>query len=638
MSKSTPIEETDRLLNDLEDLAASSASNAVFFDRLLTSLQLLVSSQSAAILLSISPNQFGIISKVGNLPPDAIQRWESMRSHQAPDHFCLNDTITVPIQSESSDSGCLYVGFAKPLPESARQGLIPIVEAFAEILQVRQIHRIEKLVHEHWALASVLMNQLMGTHSREQAAGLLADRLTVLFSAARVSVASSTSSAVPQVLAVSSIPDFDKKSDPIQGLEHLALKIFDQRAPVIRESKAGDSSTNGTTPEWLDDGTFENVIGLLLPGAADASVSEVLLVEWANRKDMLESLSAVQHFLPGIGAVWHAQMRWLALPRITRNLGGWFTRSGKALRSTVVKGLMVGMAALFCVYIFCLPSDFTIEADSTLEPLARNVVFASADGFVESISVVDGQAVKKGQSLVQLSSPNLESQIEETTGQLRAIAEKRNGLRIAINQLKSNSTDSELSQNRMAADILMLDVQEKHAQEKFKYLKQERERLQLISPIDGIVVAKDLHRELNGRPLRRGDALFQIVDLEGEWQLRVLVADRDAGFVQQFYPARQQEVSFQFDSLPGEIFQGKVTFISSSVESVPGKMSAVPTYIQIDPSTAAKAYMGANARVYFQCGKQPLWYVWCRPLVETVQRSVWLFDFRMGSSGTGASS
>jgi hypothetical protein len=26
---------------------------------------------------------------------------------------------------------------------------------------------------------------------------------------------------------------------------------------------------------------------------------------------------------------------------------------------------------------------------------------------------------------------------------------------------------------------------------------------------------------------------------------------------------------------------------------------------------------------FFDCGQQPLWFVWCRPLVEATQRRLW---------------
>jgi multidrug efflux pump subunit AcrA (membrane-fusion protein) len=280
---------------------------------------------------------------------------------------------------------------------------------------------------------------------------------------------------------------------------------------------------------------------------------------------------------------------------------------------------------LIGVWWLMRPYPLTIEADAVLEPISRRAIHASADGFIEELFVEDGQSVQKNQKLVRLRSPALDLQIEETLGQKLAFAEKRNGLRVAVNQLSPSSPDSSAAQTRLSADIMLLETQEKLANEKLTFLMNEKSKLTIESPIEGVIVSRDLRRELEFRPLRRGDTLFGIADLEGDWQLSTRVADRDSGYVLDNYGDADKEVSFVLNSDPQQHFHGKVTKISSVMESGAREESFLPVFVHVEKGIAKESNLGANAKAFFHCGSQPTWFVWCRPLVETIQKRVWLF-------------
>lgn len=122
-------------------------------------------------------------------------------------------------------------------------------------------------------------------------------------------------------------------------------------------------------------------------------------------------------------------------------------------------------------------------------------------------------------------------QIEESEGQLLALEEKKNSLRVAVNQLSSNASDV-ANQTRLSAELKIIEIQAKQALEKRLFFREQQSELLLKSPIQGVVVGGDLKRELSDRPLQRGDVLFRVADVQGPWKLKILVADRDGAYVQ----------------------------------------------------------------------------------------------------------
>ena len=137
-------------------------------------------------------------------------------------------------------------------------------------------------------------------------------------------------------------------------------------------------------------------------------------------------------------------------------------------------------------------------------------------------------------------------------------------------------------------------------------------------------MTRELRKELEARPLRRGDSLFSIADLNGAWQLNIHVADRDSGYLLAHYNALPQTVSFVFESLPGERFTAEVRHIANAMENPKGTGCYLLALATLEQEVAKRSQMGASARVYFHCGQQPLWFVWCRPMVEAFQKRVWL--------------
>jgi hypothetical protein len=296
--------------------------------------------------------------------------------------------------------------------------------------------------------------------------------------------------------------------------------------------------------------------------------------------------------------------------------------SAKLARS-IPKGALIlcGIAAIACLAM--IPYPFTIEAQAYIEPVDQRIIHASADSFIQNILVREGQLVKAQAPLLQLRSPSLELQIEEVAGQQRALEEKKNGLRVAVNQLSSNATDL-ANQTRLSADLKIVEVQELQSRKKQEFLLQQKEELLVRSPIEGMVVGGDLERELSDRPLQRGEALFRVADLQGPWQLMLLVADRDGGYVQKAMEQGPVEFDWGLENSTQKGLRASLESMTKDVDQRPGQGPCRIAKASIQKQQIDQPVIGAVAYARIPCGTRPLWYIWSRPLVEFLQKRFWL--------------
>ena len=296
-------------------------------------------------------------------------------------------------------------------------------------------------------------------------------------------------------------------------------------------------------------------------------------------------------------------------------------------------------ALLLMAWALRLPYPLTIEAEGSYEPVISRAIYAADDGFVEELLVEDGEAVAAGDPLVRLRAPTLELRIEQVSGELRGVAEESSGIRIAINQLDPDAAEALSNQSRLASKIIELETKHEYLERQLEMLHTQRESLLLRAPIDGTVVARDLQRHLAARPVRRGDTLFSIVDLAGPWQIRVQVADRDAGYLRAHYASyptadvadaaasarrtSDSSITFTLTSKPAERWSAQVRQIAEHVENRHGQGCYVDVRADVDAGQQAGTHAGAGVHAFFGCGSQPVWFVWSRPLLEAAQRKFW---------------
>ena len=118
--KNAQLDDTDRLLDELENAARSSISNHHFFDQLLSSLRLLVNSESASIILQVQSARWITVAQSGNSSNECLNAFISDCSEKPQSEY-LSSTLGslswfgIPIHAQSEAGNTGKVGDLKTI-------------------------------------------------------------------------------------------------------------------------------------------------------------------------------------------------------------------------------------------------------------------------------------------------------------------------------------------------------------------------------------------------------------------------------------------------------------------------------------------------------------------------------------------
>jgi len=619
------LETTDWVLGQLEAIARNADPQNQFYPRLTQSLLPLLNADCVLLAIELESKPLVLFSSGNSPDPVSLQAALQLAFAQQPSSGSLApnpiDPTSLPPHRALSDPW-ISVRFpknnpSKPLAILARFANLPgheqlsgaenLLDALAEIAELREVYVENHRAVGLWKQAIVRSEDLTNAQSHPQLNRGVVEALRELLQADRVSLFQKDHRAA-SMIACSGAASIDSNSTTVQELEKSVLGLFQNNEPKLWN--AADHQPQ--SPRYR----------LLLPWPSNSdSLTHGLLVEWSDPQATIDRVQRASNLLPMINQAWQNQHRWLCLPPQARAQA--IGKSASQVPAGRFPKRLAGLALLASLIgLAMIPYPFYIQSQAYLEPTTQQFIHATADSFIEELLVGEGQSVQSHQPLVRLRAPNLELQIEELTGQTLALVEKKNGLRVAVNQLSANSSDL-ANQTRLSAELRLIEIQEKHAQEKLAFLEKQREELLLQSPIKGMVVGGDLSRELSDRPLRRGDALFRVADLQGPWHLKLLVADRDGRYVQQALLNGPIDIDWGLENSTGRGLKAKLVSMRPEVDQRPNQGPCRSATASIDESQLKQPAIGAVAYARIPCGKQPLWFIWSRPLVEFLQKRFW---------------
>jgi len=194
-----------------------------------------------------------------------------------------------------------------------------------------------------------------------------------------------------------------------------------------------------------------------------------------------------------------------------------------------------------------------IQAVGTIQANERLLfrVTPRFEGWIETLHVnTTGEAVKRGQPLMAVYSPELVTAQEEYLIALRAVDESR-----------ASGPDAQAVMQRMTEGVVRRLRNWGIAESELETLRSEGKVRQLLtyrSPTTGIVLQKP---SVQGMRFMPGETLYEIADLSSVW-LVAEVFERDLGLVKLGQPARLRILAY-----PEREFAGKVVFISPILEA-----------------------------------------------------------------------
>ncbi|MBI5868185.1 MAG: efflux RND transporter periplasmic adaptor subunit [candidate division Zixibacteria bacterium] len=212
-----------------------------------------------------------------------------------------------------------------------------------------------------------------------------------------------------------------------------------------------------------------------------------------------------------------------------------------------------------------------ITADET----RRHQVTVKTEGWVGKLYIATtGQQVKKGDPLLTLYSPELVSTQEEYLIALKSKATPGGESLLAATKRRLQLWD--------ISDQQIRDLETSGAAEKY---------LTLYAPASGIVTDKQV---VAGQKIMPGESLMSIADLSVVWG-EADIYQSDLAYVQVGTP-----LALSLPFLPGQIFDGKVIFVSPTLDPETRSMRArleIP-----NPEGLLKPGMYGDARLSYQRG------------------------------------
>lgn len=346
-----------------------------------------------------------------------------------------------------------------------------------------------------------------------------------------------------RVQAISHMEKFEKKMVAVQMLEAAMEESFDQDEEVVWPAAAESTGISRDHEKYAQEQGPGHLVSL--PIHIDGEGIGVVTLERKNRafdEDEIRGLRLV---------VDQASRHLSQLKRYDRWFGARFKTWLKekladflGVDHTFAKALGILGALLLAFLLFgWLP--YRVEAPFILRTEETVYVPAPIDGYVKEVLVDVGEHVSEGQPLLNLDTREL--LLEEAM----SLADITRYTR----EMEKARAQNQLADMRIAEALM---AQSRAELEKVRYHLQNAT---LAAPFDGIVVEGDL-KEMLGAPVRKGDVLFRVADID-EMYVELDLPERDI-----------HEVSMDNS--------GEIAFVSRPESSFPIRI------VEIDPAAVTK--------------------------------------------------
>lgn len=294
----------------------------------------------------------------------------------------------------------------------------------------------------------------------------------------------------------------------------------------------------------------------------------------------------------------------------------------RATRHWILAGCMLLAAGLLAGWFIRV--DHHVVATGLARPAVRQAIFAGIDGVVDELKVKDGDIVRQGDVLVQLSNAELTREAEALSGQLTTATQKLNSVRAMLLAASNDSRDS-------AQSILEQQTLENQIESLSKRLQINREMKDMLSvkaPFDGQVVGWRLNERLKDRPVSRGDRLLAIVQREGPWELELRLEETRAGeVIRRHADDHELPVHFAIETRPTETFHAKISAIGGVARKRADGRNVVDIIAEIDDIPEGGFRGDAEVTAKIVCGRRRYLASAMDDVVAWFHRNV-LFRFR----------
>lgn len=337
---------------------------------------------------------------------------------------------------------------------------------------------------------------------------------------------------------------------------------------------------------------------LLERHAANALFTPVALrhLNWARGQVSRAMLAATTHrevpFRRVLKPVTHARGMWKRRQRV--RLFTWL-------------GVPV---ALLLLWLF-VPSALRVDGDCTVEPQRMVTISAETNGKIEKVSVSEGQHVEKGTVLAKLEDDDLRTQIEVTLQELGKWQ----------SEAYRYQTTGDDAQRKVA------QIELEGTQAKLKRLEFLRKRTELVAPISGVVMTKNLANRV-GEALEIGKPFCEMAATE-VYEVSIDLRQQDLGVLLDAFRQRADlPVDFILHAHTGtrlhSVIHGPEAISQTPRVKPGGSFFTVRAPFPVDATLANSLKPGYTGKAKMDLGYHPLAAVMMRKFLD-YWRVEWVF-------------
>ncbi len=149
------------------------------------------------------------------------------------------------------------------------------------------------------------------------------------------------------------------------------------------------------------------------------------------------------------------------------------------------------------VFTMFIPIPYRPKRECILEPLSRRYVASPVEGRLKKIEVRPGDSVKSGQLLGRIDDTQILRELAISEAELQTQNKKRT---VAL----ATQSGGDLRSAQLECQLVQLKIDS---------LNEQLQRLEVISPSDGVIVQGDWHGN-EGMPVSFGQTLFEIAPMD----------------------------------------------------------------------------------------------------------------------------
>ena len=313
----------------------------------------------------------------------------------------------------------------------------------------------------------------------------------------------------------------------------------------------------------------------------------------------------------------HSRLKNVPTVKLTSFLWNSFTHSRLVLLAAIIAVLSGGGWAMLV-----LKQDLKVECSGHLVPAIQNDVYAPMNSEVVQVYVHESEQVEVGTPLLQLASPELESQRLELSSRINQKLKERDSVNVELRasiarQQRDQSARIQAQKEMLAAEIDAIEVQ-------LQLLDQEQSRLQITAPISGTVVTRQPTESLLRKPAQRGEKLLEMMSEDGPWRLELEIPENRAGHLLQIPNLENLIVTYRLAADPERIWTTKISAISDRTTLSQRYGTAVVIFCESDFDELPQRRIGMDVTAQVNCGSQSLFDVYFGEMKEFLQRHWWL--------------